>query len=204
MQALQELQRRSVIEEARTQVGLKLDLACGQHVREGYRGVDLYGSAAEFKADLTRYPWPFADSSAIDLHCSHYIEHIPMIEVEAHGFERQDAFFAFFDECYRILEVGGTLTLWWPALKSVRAFQDPTHRRFIPAETLSYLKKEWRDQVGLNHYQVRCDFDIVSATHTMPVEMNTRHPEAAARMIRAEWDCLGDFNAVLKKRPSAP
>lgn len=181
--------------------GLKLDLACGLSPKDGYQGVDLYGDKAAVKHDLGSYPWPFEDGAAIDVHCSHFIEHIPMIEVQAHGFERQDALFAFFDEIHRILEVGGTVSLCWPALKTVRAFQDPTHRRFIPAETLQYLDKTWRDQVGLSHYQVKCNFEIVSATFSMSMDLSTRHPEAQARMTRGEWDAILDYVAVLKKRP---
>lgn len=184
---------------AASPTGMKLDLACGLNPREGYRGVDLYGDKAEFKFDLRKYPWPLPDGCAIDLHCSHYIEHIPAENVQAHGFEEQDALFAFFDECYRILEPGGTLNLWWPALKSDRAFQDPTHRRFIPAETMPYLTKVWRDQAGLSHYQVKCDFLIASATHSMQQDLQHRTPEVAAKILRAEWNAIGDYNVVLKK-----
>lgn len=181
--------------------GMKLDLACGLNPKEGYTGVDLYGDKAALRIDLTRYPWTeLPDACAADINCSHYIEHIAMENVQAHGFAAQDALLAFFDEVYRILEVGGTVSLCWPALKTVRAFQDPTHRRFIPAETLQYLDKNWRTSVGLSHYNVVCDFEIVNMTHTMPLEMQARHPEAQARMVRGEWDAIFDFVAVLKKR----
>lgn len=183
------------------QTGLKLDLACGLNPKEGFLGVDLYGDKAALRVDLMQFPWTeIADGSAIEINCSHFIEHIPMREVAAHGFEAQDSLLAFFDECYRVLEVGGTLSLCWPALKTVRAFQDPTHRRFIPAETLQYLDKNWRQMCGLSHYNVQCDFEIVNMTHTMPLEMQSRHPEAMARMVRGEWDAIYDFVAVLKKR----
>jgi predicted SAM-dependent methyltransferase len=61
---------------------LKLDLGCGQNPREGFDGVDLYGDKAKHKVDLFKFPWPFADNSVDEIHCSHFMEHIPSREVE--------------------------------------------------------------------------------------------------------------------------
>ncbi len=121
---------------------LKLDLACGQMPHEGFEGVDLW-EGAKHRLDLFRCPWPWEDGSVEELHCSHFIEHIPMEEIEHNG-RKKDRLFAFFDECYRILKPGGRMTVFCPNARSNRAFQDPTHRRFIVAETFLYLHKPWR------------------------------------------------------------
>ena len=61
---------------------LKLDLGCGQNVREGFEGVDLYGDKAKHKVDLFKFPWPFKDGSVDEINCSHFMEHIPAREIE--------------------------------------------------------------------------------------------------------------------------
>jgi hypothetical protein len=111
---------------------------------------------------------------------------------------------AFFDECWRILKPGGKLTLIWPALQSVRAFQDPTHRRFIPLETLNYLSDEWRRANGLGHYLGACDFKIVESGFATVDERFRQqgelgNPEAVAGVIARSWNLLADFRAVLEK-----
>lgn len=173
---------------------LRLDLACGQHPKEGFTGVDLWADGCE-RVDLLAFPWPWADGSVTEVHCSHFIEHIPMRETA----EGQDLFFAFFDELHRVLVPGGKATVIWPALKTVRAFMDPTHRRFIPAESLLYLDADWRKANALDHYRVKCDF-AGSAVPTVPVETTLRHPEAQAWMFSIGWDRMFDFHATLTKK----
>ena len=127
----------------------KLDLACGQSPREGFEGVDRW-EGAQHRVNLFKFPWPFGDSSVAELHCSHFIEHIPMIEVypedgtPVHYGEGVDLFLRFFDECFRILVPGGWMEVTCPCARHNRAYQDPTHRRFIVSETFLYLSKEFR------------------------------------------------------------
>jgi predicted SAM-dependent methyltransferase len=177
---------------------VRLDLACGQHPREGFAGVDLYAPGAE-RVDLRVYPWPWADASVAEAHCSHYVEHIPADEVHGGPRDGQDAFFAFFDELHRVLEPGGVATIIVPCGRSSRGFMDPTHRRFIMAETFGYLAADWRKAQGLDHYRVACDFGIV-VNPTVDQSMNLLHPEAAARRFNEGWNTIHDWVAVLTKR----
>lgn len=179
-------------------VELRLDLACGQTPREGFDGVDLLAPDAKHRVDLMRFPWPWADGSVRELHCSHFVEHLPMREVK-HAGRRKDQLFAFFDECYRILEPGGDMTVVVPALKSVRAFMDPTHRRFIPQETFLYLNAAWRALNKLDHYAVDCDFVVTNVMPTTQLEETLRTPEVQAKRFRECWDVAADFVATLKK-----
>lgn len=182
---------------------LKLDLACGQRPRDGYDGVDIRAPDAKYKIDLLKFPWPLESNSVDALHCSHFIEHIPCREVETRDlvgpcdYLDHDMFLAFFDEVYRVLKSDGEATIIWPALQSCRAFQDPTHRRFIPQEALGYLSEEWRKANKLDHYPVKCNF-MVNVVPTMPVEMTLLHPEAQARRYNESWNVLYDFHATLK------
>jgi len=182
---------------------LKLDLACGQSPREHFEGVDLHAPNAKHKWDLTSYPWPLADSSVLALHCSHYIEHIEMGYVSNDGTpvrpghpEARDAFFRFFDECYRVLVDGGMMDVICPAASSDRAFQDPTHRRFIPCVTFNYLNRDWRQHEKLDHYRVDCHFEGGYAPIPHP-ELEMRHFQARERLMERERNWVRDWHARL-------
>lgn len=177
---------------------LRLDLGCGQNPREGFDGVDVAGTPKHLW-DLTRYPWPFDDGSVEELHSSHFVEHLPADVVKGGPRDGQDHLFAFFDECYRVLVPGGKMTVVVPNARSNRAFQDPTHRRFIVAETFLYLAKEFREANKLDHYRVTCDF-AVNVTPAIPVELSVMHPEVQARRINAEWNAVWDWHAMLVKK----
>lgn len=176
---------------------LRLDLACGQNPMEGFEGVDLWFEGAKHRVDLTKYPWPWADNSVAEIHCSHYVEHIPMEYLEGGPHAGEDAFFAFFDECYRIIVPDGFMTVIVPALQSVRAFQDPTHRRFLPMEAFLYLFKDWRVANKLDHYKVKCNFGC-TVSPSIPVEFNSLNPEVQARRMREGWNIMIDLHAKLK------
>lgn len=183
---------------------LKLDLGCGQSPRDGFEGVDLYAANSKHKVDLFRFPWPWADNTVDELNCSHFIEHIPMVYLcKDHGFENlpcegaQDLFFAFFDECYRILKPQGKMHIVVPACRSERSFQDPTHRRFIAQATFFYLWKNWRDANKLDHYNVKCNFQG-DVNFSFPIEFQSRHEEVQRKAFSSEWNAILDYIVVLR------
>lgn len=187
----------------------KLDLACGQRPREGYEGVDIW-PGAQHLVNLQTYPWPFADASVLELNCSHYIEHIPMETISVHHQDMRsrpydsqlgkDALFAFFDECYRILVPDGWLHLVWPACSNDRAFQDPTHRRFIPQETMLYMRDDWRRLNGLDHYSVECNF-VGSCDPVIDQSLALRASEVVQQRLRYYRNVAIDLVAHLQKQP---
>lgn len=193
---------------------VKLDLACGQSPREGFEGVDFLAPDVKHRVDLFKFPWPWADNSVDELHSSHFVEHLPCREVEEHDlavvasqkrtgayldpaediakFVGKDFLFAFFDECWRILKHGGTMKVIVPCGRSNRGFQDPTHRRFLVAETFGYLNREWRKGNKLDHYKVDCHF-LSNVVPTVPTEMTLLHPEAQARRFNESWNVIFDW-----------
>lgn len=194
---------------------VKYDLACGQSPREGFEGVDLLAPNVQYRVDLFKFPWPWMDNSVDELHSSHFIEHIPAREIEERDldlsrcaaaalpegsvqkdFLGKDMMFAFFDECWRILRKDGKMQVICPALRSNRAFQDPTHRRFIPAETFLYLNDNWRKANKLDHYRVRCNFDV-KCDPIVPIEMTTYHPEAQQVKLTHFWNTIVDWTASM-------
>lgn len=173
----------------------KLDLACGDRKQEGFKGVDIADiPGVDVVQNLRQYPWPWADNSVDEIYCSHYIEHIPMEEING-----KDALFCFFDECYRILKPGKSLIIFCPNARCNRAFQDPTHRRFIVGETFLYMNKEWRDANKLSHYNVLCDFGI-QVDPLIPIELSLLHPEAQHRRMNENWNTIADWKATLIKK----
>jgi len=184
---------------------LKLDLACGQNVREGYEGVDFVKTPqVKYVVNLLKFPFPWDNNSVEAIHCSHFIEHIPQCYVTPDNEyvlvptspEDKDLFFAFFDECYRILAPNGQMTVIAPSARSNRAWQDSTHRRAIVAETFLYLNADWRKMNKLDHYNVQCHFGI-NVNPTVPAELTLFSPEVQARRFNCEWNTTIDWVAQL-------
>lgn len=180
---------------------LKLDLGSGQRPREGFEGVDLHAPNAKWKVHLWNgKPWPWENDSVDAFNATHVIEHIDAGYLE----NGKDALLFFFDEAYRCAKPGAVFHLQWPALKTVRAFQDPTHRRFIPMETLMYLDKNWRQMNGLDHYLGTCDWVLESSNSNMTQEqaneVNGKSDVVQRQMFTRHWDIVSDHVAVLKAR----
>lgn len=192
----------------------RLDLACGQQPREGFEGVDLL-AAADHKVDLLKFPWPFDDDSIDELHCSHFVEHIDnrlvevrdLVDPNPQSLDRWvgvDMFFAFFDEAWRILRPGGKMQVIVPHLKTDRAFQDPTHRRFLPMAAFVYLNRDWLRAQKLDHYRTRSNFDV-NVQPTVPVEMTLLAQEVQARRFSENWNTTHDLVAdLVALKPAVP
>jgi hypothetical protein len=187
---------------------VKLNLACGDRAREGYTGVDIVKTThTDVQHDLLTFPWPFESDSADAVYCSHFVEHIPMGETPslswvedgwAHHSPGKDLFFAFFDEMWRVMKVGAEATIIVPYGASDRAFQDPTHRRFIVPATFVYLNAGWRREQGIAHYNVECDF----ALHIDRVDADefTLRSDDFKTFARSHyWNSVLDMQATLTK-----
>src|SRR5579863_6470410 len=194
---------------------LKLDLGCGLNPKDGFEGVDLYGEKATHRVDLFKFPWAFKDASVDELFSAHFLEHIPAREIEERDLvgapykissddrERwlgEDMFFAFMDECYRILKPDAWMHIWVPSGRSSRAFWDPTHRRFYMQETFLYLNEEWRTFNGLEHYRTRTNFGV-DVGQTIPNEEALFSAEAQAERFKTRWNVTYDWVAKIKKLP---
>jgi hypothetical protein len=160
---------------------LRLDLGAGKPPKEGYASVDVL-AGSDYEVDLCDgRPWPFETESIEALYSSHFIEHIPT-ETLPGG---RDRFFWFFDEAYRIARPGAEFELRWPVWNSVWAYQDPTHRRFIPPQTLGYLSARGRDILRVSSYNVRCNWEIVGNVLLLGQGDPPEHLETAAKLVRA-------------------
>lgn len=81
---------------------MRLNLGCGDDIRDGYVNVDLYGKC-DVRADLTVFPWPFADSSVEEVMMLDFLEHVPWAKTED-----------ILRESWRVLVSGGQLVVQVP------------------------------------------------------------------------------------------
>lgn len=204
----------SVIEkDEEKKPALRLDLACGNNKREGFLGVDISpDTQADLIIDLNKYPWEvlrykylddgkrhppnindlindtndvIRDDSVFEIHCSHFIEHVTDLK-------------AFMEEIYRILIPGGRVTFYAPYYSSIRALQDFTHKRVISEATFLYFNKAWMDANKLQHYDVRCDFAILSTKFLFNAEYKTRAQDAQEWARKHNINAVDDIEVVLQ------
>ena len=174
----------------------KLDIACGQNKQKGFKGIDIAGNA-DIIWDLNETPWPIKTSCVKEVFCSHYVEHIPH---DKPGWTR-DGWWMFFDELHRIMAKDGVAEFIHPYVMNGRAFWDPTHVRFIHEVTWYYLDKNWREAQGLDHYPVKCDFEIVTVDATgLSDEFMSRNHEVQAFNRNHYWNVIPDLWVLLKAR----
>lgn len=163
---------------------MRLDIASGQRPREGFTGIDLVG--ADIIHDLFTFPWPIETGAVEAAHVSHFVEHIPHWRP---GWQK-DGWWMFWEEVHRICRPGAKVTVIHPYLKTVRAFQDPTHERFIPTETWSYLNAAWRREAKLDHYDTDVDF-VMTNIRSRGKEVAVYRPDY--------WDSLMDIEVELER-----
>ena len=177
---------------------VKIDLACGTDKKKGFIGVDIVpGKDVDIVHDLETYPWPFEDNYADEVVVSHYVEHLPY-EVDYYG-KKTDGFIAFMNEVYRIMKKGATCTIISPYATSVRAWQDPTHRRAISEASFLYTNKKWREEVNIAHYDLNCDFDYQYG-YQFYEEWANRSEEAKQFAVQHYNNVVSDIQIILTKR----
>ena len=197
-----------LIREYRDKYGIvKLDLACGDVKKsEEYIGIDITDtSSVDFVTDLQQYPWPIESESVDEVNISHYIEHIPHLDIigiikNSNSFKEfkeniinsKDGLIEFFNEVYRILKPCGKIYLVSPYYTSIRAYGDPTHQRYIGEWSFFYLNKEWRDNNKLSHYNINCNFDI-KYSYYITNEISLKSEEVRNKAFFHDWNVVDDI-----------
>lgn len=166
---------------------VRYDLACGNSKQAGFIGVDFVKTdSVDIVFDLNKPKWTFAQDNSVDsLHCSHFIEHA-------------DSLINFFNEAYRILKMGGQLSIVAPYYSSVRCWQDPTHKNAISEVSFIYYNAEWRRMNGLEHYPITADFDFTYGYAWDPY-WAMKSEEAKAFALKYYINVVSDIHCVLTK-----
>lgn len=173
---------------------VKLDLGSGPNVKEGFDGVDQYAFDGRVKhvMDLRALPWPWADSSVEEVHCSHFLEHLSALER-----------CGFLNECYRVLKPGAKMTIVVPHWASNRAYGDPTHQWPPVSEMFFYyIKREWRlkeaphTDAGTMKGGLSCDFEATWG-YSMHPAITARNQEYQQFAIQWYKEAALDIHATL-------
>jgi len=167
---------------------VKLNLASGEKRREGWWNLDISPDCKpDYIVDLLKFPWPRCpDSSVGEIYCSHFLEHIG------------EEMIPFMEECYRVLEPNGTAHFECPYYTSVRAWQDPTHKRPISEFTFHYFNKEWLKSQGIGHYNIKTDFKIEEIRYHYPPELKGMPKDELQSLQNHAWNTVMDFEVILK------
>jgi SAM-dependent methyltransferase len=166
---------------------VKLNLACGEKQREGWENWDISPDCLPGKVvDVLKFPWEVRDGEVSEIYCSHFIEHI--------GSE----FIPFMEECWRVLTPGGIAHFETPYYTSVRAWQDPTHKRPISEFTFHYFNKEWLKSQGIGHYNIKADFKIEEIRYHYPPELKGMPKDELQSLQNHAWNTVMDFEVILK------
>ncbi len=164
---------------------MKLDIASGQNKQAGFIGIDIMPSS-DIVHDLNIYPWPIENDSVEEAVCSHFVEHV-------------DDLIKFMNELGRIMKVGAKCVITAPYYSSIRAWQDPTHKRAISEASFLYYNKEWRKTNKLDHYPITCDFDYCYGYNiNMPWAMKSE--EARNFAITYYINVISDIVVTLTKK----
>lgn len=174
---------------------LKLDIGCGKNKKPGFHGVDAIKFDGVDTVHDMRQKWPWADGSVIEVHCSHFLEHLS-------GVER----YTFFNELYRVLQKDAKALIITPYWRSGRAYGDPTHQ-WPPVCEMSfyYLDKGWRainaphTDIAHNPQGFNCDFHAVGG-YGLHQALLTRSPEYQNFAINWYCEAAQDMHTTLTKR----
>jgi predicted SAM-dependent methyltransferase len=91
--------------------------------------------------DLRKHPLPFGDNEFDEIHCYEVLEHL--------AYQGDyEFFFSEFTEYARILKPGGLFLASVPAVGSEWLWGDPSHRRVITDESLTFLDQQSYEQIG--------------------------------------------------------
>lgn len=132
--------------------GVRYDIGCGANKIPGFVGVDIRAiPGVDIVADLEKFPWPIPSESGTLVACSHVLEHINPLKVDARivgltqlllkkkvitpaevkeylgDMDFESNFVRFMDEVWRILKPGGEFMIRVPYAGTVGYWQDPTH-----------------------------------------------------------------------------
>lgn len=176
---------------------MKLDFGCGPNKQAGFEGVDQYpfDGKVDHVMDIRVTPWKWADSSVEEIYASHFLEHLTALERVA-----------FLNECYRVLQPEGKMTIITPHWCSNRAYGDPTHQWPPVSEMFFYyLSRKWREtqapHTDKKHWPqgYDCDFEAVWG-YSMHPTLGVRNQEYQQFAMGNYKEACMDTHATLTKK----
>ena len=182
----------------------RLDIACGQQLQTGWMGLDIADGliapdgAKYIHHDVLSFPWPIENNSIYEARCSHFVEHIPH-QLDGSS-KTRNGLVLFMEELYRVMMPQGIVTIMAPYYSSQRAWQDPTHVRGITENTFKYFDKQWLESLGMGHYGINTDFEVLTTKMILDPEYESRNEAAKQNAIKHFINVVLDIHIVLRKR----
>ncbi len=122
-----------ILDASHHELGLKskvnLEIGGGTKCRDKWINIDPVHGIGKLKIEGQKTPWPIDADSVANIFASHVLEHIPA------GAPR----LAVMNECYRVLEPGGSLEIRVPCFPHPFAIADPTHVSFWVESSILYF-----------------------------------------------------------------
>lgn len=198
---------------------IRLDIACGQNLQEGFVGMDIHpGKHVKYVGDIFDFwsdksPWKqIPDNSVDEIVANMIVEHIPHI-IEGHGMKHgyDDCFYLFFNEVHRILKPAefdesnpniatkGFARIVTPYYSSPRCWQDPTHVRAISEASYLYLNQDWLKANKLDHYPTKADFNF-SYAYNINGRLQNRNQEFVGNALLTELNAADDLIVTIVKK----
>lgn len=124
----------------------KLNLGCGNDVREGWVNLDIHRlPGVDVVHDISTLPLPFKDDEFDFILCQDILEHVDYIPI--------------LRDLHRILKKGGAIEIRVPHFTSRFNFVDPTHRHAFSVETFQFFLKS-----SLYHRSYYFDFHFTEVS----------------------------------------
>ncbi|MEJ2194454.1 MAG: methyltransferase domain-containing protein [Ignavibacteriaceae bacterium] len=116
----------------------RLNLGCGNDIKDGYINLDVVDYGGNRIHDLNSFPYPFEDSFFDEVFASHILEHL-------------NNFHEYITEIYRILKPDGVLIVYAPFFLNTKYFGEPDHK--IPFSIRTFDNYEYIGNKKLKFYE---------------------------------------------------
>ena len=128
-----------------------LNLGAGNRILDNAINHDLTRHRDEISIahDLNILPWPWDDSAFEQIQLISVAEHLKLTLIET------------LNECWRVIESGGRLTIKYPIYTSGTSYDDPTHRWHWSLNVLDFVDPNTRHGKD-NHYYTPYKWHILS------------------------------------------
>jgi predicted SAM-dependent methyltransferase len=205
-EARQDITADESFSDIKLNVDQRLDIGCGQRLEKGWTGIDIVDEkdakvpeeSKYIKHDILSFPWPIENNSIYEAKCSHVVEHIPHY-VPGYPIHK-NGLIMFMEEVYRILMVQGIFIIDCPYYSSQRMHQDPTHVRSITENTFRYFDPKWMAEIGMDHYGIKTNFEILSTKLILDPDFEPKNRAAQMYSIKYVLNAVQDIHIVLRKR----
>ena len=175
--------------------GLRLNLGCGQNLRQGFVNVDKFGSP-DVQHDLEQFPWPWRDSCVSEVALNHVLEHLG---------HTPDVFLKIVKELHRVCMNGAVIRIAVPHPRSDDFLNDPTHVRVVtPTLWTAFSKRMNRywGQIGAANSPLGLYLDVDFELGPVSLDLSPKWA-ALAREQKLTAAQLGDaaaqFNNVVQQ-----